>query len=100
MDAMTAYAISEVRPLDPDLFDEYRAKAADSIALHKGRYLVRGGVVRPAEGTWPDGFVLVIVEFPSMDALQRWYDSPEYAKALVARRRGAFERRLVFTEGT
>jgi uncharacterized protein (DUF1330 family) len=96
---VSAYVISEVRPRDPDLFDEYREKAADSIAQHGGRYLVRGGSVRAAEGTWPDEFAIVIVEFPSMDALNAWYESDEYAQALVARRRGALERRLLFVEG-
>jgi uncharacterized protein (DUF1330 family) len=95
---MSAYAISEVRPLDPDLFNEYRAIAAESIVPYNGRYIVRGGYVRAAEGTWPQGFALVITEFPTMDDLQRWYDSPEYARALAVRRRGALERRLVFAE--
>jgi uncharacterized protein (DUF1330 family) len=96
---MSAYVISEVRALDQDLFQEYRTKAAESIAAHGGRYLVRGGPVRAAEGVWAEGFSLIVVEFDSMEALQRWYESPEYAEALVARRRGALERRLVFAEG-
>lgn len=99
MGIMSAYVISEVRALDPNLFEEYRTKAADSVAHHGGRYLVRGGKVRAAEGTWPDGFTVVVVEFPSMHVLQTWYESPEYAQALLARRRGALERRLVFVDG-
>jgi uncharacterized protein (DUF1330 family) len=41
---------------------------------------------------------MVIVEFPSMERLRKWYASPEYAQAL--RFRGAaLERRLMFVEG-
>jgi len=96
---MPAYVISEVRPLNAELFEQYRSKASASIALYGGRYLVRGGPVRAAEGAWREGETVVIVEFPSMDALNRWYTSREYAEALVHRHAGALERRLLFVEG-
>src|SRR5262245_53361290 len=71
---MSACAISEVRPLDPELFETYRTKAADSIAKHGGRYLVRGGAIQAAGGTWPNDFAMIIVEFGSMSELRDWYD--------------------------
>ena len=41
---------------------------------------------------------LVIVEFPSMERLKAWYESPEYAPALTLRQRASVSS-LVMTEG-
>ena len=40
----------------------------------------------------------MIVEFPDMDTLQRWYSSEAYAEALAYRDR-ALSRRLLFVDG-
>jgi uncharacterized protein (DUF1330 family) len=40
----------------------------------------------------------VIIEFASMETLQAWYRSPEYAPALALRKRCAVSN-LVMTEG-
>ena len=36
------------------------------------------------EGEWPFGRT-VVIEFPTMDALRAWYDSPEYRRILKHR---------------
>lgn len=95
---MTAYVISEVEIRDESVAEEYRKLAAESIAEHGGRYVVRGATPDPIEGEWPSGTRLVIVEFPDADAVRRWYSSPSYAKALVLRER-ALTRRLILAEG-
>lgn len=100
---MAAYVVSEVEPLDPVLFDRYRALAAASIARHGGRYLVRGAEPEIAEPEAPEGEAagrrrIVIVEFPDRAALRRWYASADYAEALVVRDR-ALRRRLLFVDG-
>jgi uncharacterized protein (DUF1330 family) len=41
---------------------------------------------------------MVVVEFASMAAAQRWYGSPEYAEALALRDE-ALRRRLLFVDG-
>lgn len=94
---MAAYVISEVEALDRELFERYRALAADSIALYGGRYLVRGAEAEVAEGAHTSKRI-VIVQFDSMDQLRKWYGSPEYADALNIRK-DALDRRLMFVEG-
>lgn len=91
--------ISEVSFRDPELAQRYRTLAADSIAHHGGRYLVRGARPLAVEGRWPDDERAVIVRFPSMDAARAWYRSADYAEALAIRP-DALERRLLFVEGT
>jgi uncharacterized protein (DUF1330 family) len=95
---MAAYVISEVEPLNDELFHRYRALAQASIEQHGGHYIVRAALPKAAEGDWSTERRLVIVEFPDMDTAQRWYSSEAYAKALAIRDR-ALSRRLLFVDG-
>src|SRR5579875_2618173 len=94
---MPAYVIADTEPRDAALIAHYRDLAQASIARHGGRYVVRGGAVESVEGGWTPQ-LLVIVEFPTMEAARAWYRSPEYAEALRLRDR-ALRRRLIFVEG-
>jgi len=95
---MPAYVISEVEVLDEAQAARYRALASRSIARYGGRYLVRGADPRVPEGDWPTRARVVVVEFPTMQQVQRWYTSAEYAEALAVRD-AALDRRLLFVEG-
>lgn len=94
---MSAYLISEVDVRDAAGFEAYRTIAARAIAQYGGRYLVRGGAASVVEGGPPPNNIIV-AEFPSMDRLNEWYASPEYAEALKFRQT-ALDRRLIFVEG-
>jgi uncharacterized protein (DUF1330 family) len=94
---MPAYIISDVTIRDNEAIEAYRTRAAASIALHGGRYLVRGGQVETLEGDWNPG-PLIVVEFPDMEQARRWYGSAEYAAALEVRD-AALSRNLVLVDG-
>jgi uncharacterized protein (DUF1330 family) len=49
---MAAYVISEVEPLNDELFDRYRALAQASIEQYGGHYIVRAALPKAAEGDW------------------------------------------------
>ena len=94
---MPAYIISDVTVKDRAAMDEYRTRAAPTIALYGGRYLVRGGEAEALEGTWlPRMFI--VAEFPDSETARRWYRSPEYAQALAFRDAG-LSRNLILVEG-
>jgi uncharacterized protein (DUF1330 family) len=95
---MTAYVISEVEIVDEVQGNRYRELAAASIAQHGGRYLVRGADPEVPEGEWPPAQRVVVVEFPTMEQLQGWYRSAEYAEALAVSKT-ALRRRLLFVGG-
>lgn len=95
---MSAYVISEVEIIDEVQGQQYRDLAAASIAMYGGRYVVRGAEPQVPEGEWPSAQRVVVVEFPTMEQLRRWYESPEYAKALAVRQT-ALRRRLLFVDG-
>lgn len=93
---MAAFLISDsIR--DADAFQTYRTRAADAVARHGGRYLVRGGAVDPLEGAWSPR-TIIVVEFASMEQARAWYRSPEYAAALEARDK-ALSRNLILVDG-
>ena len=80
---MPAYVIVDILVRDREAYERYKQLAAPAVAAYGGRYLVRGGDTQVLEGSWsPSRFV--ILEFPSVEAGQAWWDSPEYepAKAL------------------
>lgn len=95
---MPAYSITEVEIYDQDAAKLYAELAGAAIEQFGGRFLVRGVTPTVAEGDWPTGHRMVIIEFPTFDRLRAWYDSPAYAPAR-ALARTALSRRLLFVEG-
>jgi uncharacterized protein (DUF1330 family) len=81
---MAAYVVVSVQVNDPVRYEDYKRMVPPSLAPYGGRFLVRGGAVQVREGTWSPKR-LVILEFPSVERAQAWYDSPEYAEAKALR---------------
>jgi uncharacterized protein (DUF1330 family) len=95
---MTAFVISDVEGLDPELVARYRELARASIERYGGVYLTGvGNTVERVEGDWTPTNI-VLVQFPSMQRVHEWYASPDYAPALVVRRT-ALRRNLIFVAG-
>ncbi|HEY4031920.1 MAG TPA: DUF1330 domain-containing protein [Caulobacteraceae bacterium] len=94
---MSVFVISDVETRDPGAMARYRVLAAESIAGHGGRYVVRGGRVETLEGGWTP-HAIVVIEFDTADQARAWYASPEYAEAL-ALSATALARRLILVEG-
>jgi uncharacterized protein (DUF1330 family) len=95
--AMPAYIISDVNVKDQTAMEEYRTRAARTIAQYGGRYVVRGGAIEVLEGQWSPA-MLVIAEFPDLETARKWYRSPEYAQALAFRDLG-LSRNLLLVDG-
>ncbi len=94
---MAAYLIAQVEVTDPDTFAKYSQQVPGVIAQYGGRYKVRGGSSKAIEGAWaPDR--LVVVEFDSMDQLETFYNSAEYAPLIELRTKSA-NTELTFVEG-
>lgn len=95
---MSAYVIFEnLEVTDPVQLDEYKHLVPATVARHGGRYVVRGGALAVLEGFWAPIFP-VMIEFPSVEAARRWYDSPEY-RPLRAMRVAALRSNTVLVEG-
>ena len=81
---MAAYIIVEVETTDEALMAEYRKHTPGAIARFGGKFIVRGGKTRTLEGGWKPARV-VVLEFPSYEAAERFYDSAEYKPVLEMR---------------
>ena len=83
---MRAYLIVEHIITDAAKFEEYRTKVGPMISKYGGRYLTKGGSHKfPEGGHWKPERV-VIIEFPDMDSLERWYKAPEYQPLIALRK--------------
>ncbi len=85
---MPAYLVADVEVIDRAGYDEYRKGVQATVDAYGGRFLVRGGATETLEGDWSPKRA-VVLEFPDMAALKRWYDSPEYRPLLALRKRCA-----------
>jgi uncharacterized protein (DUF1330 family) len=88
---MAAYLIAQVDLHDVDGYEDYRRQVPAVIAAYGGRYLVRGGEPEPLEGEWT-ARRNVVLEFPTMEALKTFWDSPEYRPLRDLRERCARSR--------
>ena len=94
---MPAYVVIETDINDPQQYERYKAASPDAVHSGGGSFLVRGGELAVLEGDW-DPSRLVILEFPDLDGVKRWYDSPEYVEARKLRE-GAANLRMVAVQG-
>lgn len=94
---MSAYVVGMVAIHDPETYKKYTAKTPALIAKYGGKFLARGGDIQTLEGE-PFTDRMVIIEFPSQEDLQGWYNDPDYQDAIVIRQ-SASNGRLMTVEG-
>jgi uncharacterized protein (DUF1330 family) len=94
---MPAYVIIETDVHDPEQYERYKAASPDAVHSGGGHFVVRGGELAVLEGDW-DPSRLVVLEFPDIEAVKRWYDSPQYVEARKLRK-GAATLRMVAVQG-
>jgi uncharacterized protein (DUF1330 family) len=92
---MPAYVIGEVEIIKPEQMKAYGPLIAHAVKTYGGTYLARGTKPHVLEGG--PAHNMMIIEFPSVEAAQQWYDSPEYAAAKRVRD-GASNLRLVIVD--
>ena len=95
---MAAYVIADIEITDRAAFTEYRNRVGATVEQYGGKFVVRGGRVDLKEGDWQPRLVIML-EFPSLEQAERWYDSAEY-KPLIAIRENAARTQLLIVEGT
>ena len=94
---MAAYVIVDLDVKDADALENYRRQVPATVAKYGGRFIVRGGAFEVLEGNWTPKRV-VVLEFPSMDALKRWYRSDDY-KPLIAERQRHSKGDIIAVDG-
>jgi len=85
---MPAYLVTELKNEDPSWLASYVPPVQELIKKHGGRYVVRAFEYEQLEGDRrPD--IIVVLEFPSMDAARAFYNDPDYQPHRKARLAGA-----------
>jgi len=83
---MSAYVIASFTPRDQQQLQQYGAAAAETIAQFSGEFLVKG----PAQVLSGDFEFKnqVIIQFPSLEKAQSWYQSDAYQALIPLREKG------------
>ncbi|MGX1349534.1 uncharacterized protein (DUF1330 family) [Bradyrhizobium elkanii] len=94
---MSCYWLARAKINDPVSYKRYTDQVPDILKKYGGKVLSRGASFQTLEG--PSFFErYVIIEFESMDAARRCFESPEYNAAAIHRRCGAGHNELVIAE--
>jgi uncharacterized protein (DUF1330 family) len=82
-----AYLIVTIKKiLDQKAFDEYAERVRPILKQYGGFWVAIEAQHVSKAGAWP--YVrTVLVEFPSLEKAQQWYESPEYAEIIPLRQR-------------
>ena len=80
----SAYILANVQVTNPEQYEEYKKLSFAAMQAGGAEICVRGGAVKVLEGDWAPERV-VLLKFPSVEAAQAFYDSPEYGLARTAR---------------
>lgn len=91
---MAVYLIIEITVKDRELYARYVGKVPGVIERHGGRYLVRGGKVTPFSGNWEPERI-VVVEFDTMEQVERCFGSPEYREIAPLREKSILSRGII-----
>lgn len=94
---MAAYLVAQIEEVtDAAGYEQYREQAGPLATQYGGRFLA-AGQAEAKEGRWGPG-TYVIIEFPSLERAEAWYDSAEYRPLKELRQRST-RGNIVFLNG-
>ncbi len=94
---MTAYVVSMMSISDHDTYRKYTDRTPPIVRKYGGKFLARGGDILTVEGEKYNDR-MVILEFPSRQAILDWYEDPDYVDAR-AFRHASSEARIFVIDG-
>ena len=95
--AKNGYIIVQVDVTNPQAYGEYTKRSPDIIAKFGGRFIARAGRTVTLEGP-PAKTRVAIIEYPSFERAQAFFNSPEYQQAKKLRE-GAANAQFILIEG-
>ncbi|MEN9887355.1 MAG: hypothetical protein RL758_1933 [Pseudomonadota bacterium] len=85
---MPAFAIGHITVLNPDLWDEYRSRVPATLEGTGGELMFRATTARVLGGSHAHEQT-VVIRFPDLATLNRWFDSDAYQALVPLRERAA-----------
>ena len=92
---MSAYLIGNIDIHDASAIAEYRRQALPLVEKFGGKALVIDAAAVRFEGSWSPRNI-ILLEFPSVSAIQRLFASPEYAPLAAMRQANAYSDLVAF----
>jgi len=92
---MASYLVANYNVTNQEGYNQYLAAVGPTIMGHGGKILVAGPGATPMEGT--PGGITIVLEFPTREALEGWYNSAEY-REIINLRTDNTEGALVFAD--
>lgn len=86
---MAYYASVSVAPTSEDWIPGYLAEVTPLVAKHGGKYLARTASHERLEGAGDSPGLQVLIEWPSKDAAEAFYNDPAYQPHLQSRLAGS-----------
>lgn len=86
---MKYYIVVGCTPTDEAWIEKYIGPVTELVHKHGGKYLARTGNVERIEGDGDVPGVAVLVEWPSKEAAEAFYNDPDYKPYLDMRLAGA-----------
>jgi uncharacterized protein (DUF1330 family) len=75
---MKWYAVAEIDVIDPSWVRDYVSEVTEIVQRRGGRYLARTSRVERVEGDREPPQTFLIIEWPSKEAAESFYESVEY----------------------
>lgn len=91
---MPAFVIVEITIHDQQEYEAYKKLTPATIAAFDGRFVVRGGPTVTLEGDWKPERI-VVLEFPTVERAQEWWNSEMYNEAKIIRQRAAGTKMII-----
>ncbi len=86
---MAHYSIALLSPTDEAWIPGYLGAVGPLVTKHGGSYLLRTAAVERLEGDLDSPALVVVLEWPSVEAETAFFADPEYAPHRAARQAGA-----------
>jgi uncharacterized protein (DUF1330 family) len=86
---MRYYAVARLDVTDPAWIRDYVAAVTPMVERHGGRYLARTATIERIEGEGEVPQIVMLIEWPSREAADAFYESDEYSPHRSARLAGA-----------
>lgn len=100
MSAVPVYMIANIVPNeDPSEYHIYEKGFFPLLKKHGGSFVTFDDNIKHMEGTEPRPGRIIILQFPSEEAAEAWYNDPEYQSLSEHRRAGAELKSLTMVHG-
>ena len=96
---MPAYVVSMMTVHDAETYKQYTDRTPPLVKKYGGKFLTRGEALRCIEGQDYQGR-MVILEFPSKERVEAWFQDPEYQEAMAFRHAASTMNYLLLQEGS